>query len=84
MIGKPAATFSFVATFAAGSWVTMNAHVNDPVIGVLYIGLALVAGAIVGHVVGWLLIGYPRWYHMSKAQIGIKDEWDPHRRKRNS
>jgi|GEM_PF-4026827 len=83
-VGVPVALLSFGTTFVAGIWVTMTAHVNNPKIGFIYIGLALIGGAFIGHIVGWLFIGYPGWFHMSKIQIEIKDEWSPHKRKRHS
>ena len=83
-IGKLAALSSFGATFAAGSWVTKTAQVNDPAIGLFYIGMALIGGVVIGHIVGWIFIGYPGWFHMSDTQIEIKDEWAPHKKKRRS
>jgi hypothetical protein len=79
-IGIPVAALSFFTTFVAGSWVTMNAHVNNPTTGTFYIGMALTGGTFIGYIVGWLFIGHPGWFHMSDIQIEIQDESSPRKK----
>ncbi|MEI7902765.1 MAG: hypothetical protein WCK89_21165 [bacterium] len=80
--GIPVALLSFVTIFVAGIWVTMTAQVNNPKIGLFYIGMSLLGGAFIGHIVGWLFIGYPGWFHMSNTQIEIMDEYSPRKNKK--
>ena len=67
----------FIVLFVIGNWVKLTIPISSTRVAIFYTSLTLISGIFIGYIVGWLFIGYPRWFSMSDIHIEHMDEYSP-------